>query len=61
MASGRTLDAAVLMTKLQIRALLEYLNKPDRPVAEDLNSLRLIIQGCNTVGKLQLARNELEK
>jgi hypothetical protein len=30
-------------------------------VEEDLNSMRLIIQGCNTAGKLMLARKELEE
>ena len=48
------------MTRLQIRALFEYLSGSDRPLTQNLNSLRLITQGCNTVGKLQLARKELE-
>ena len=58
--SGRLLAAEMLSTKIRIRTLSEYLNKPDRPMAEDLNSLGLIIQGCNTVGKLVLARKGLE-
>lgn len=48
------------MTKLQIRALFKYMSESDRLVKEDLNGFRLIVQGCNTVGKLQLARKELE-
>jgi len=58
-ASGRDLDAAILITKIQVRAILEYLNKPDRPVAEFLNSYQLIFRCCSRIGKLQLARKEL--
>jgi hypothetical protein len=60
MASGRPLAAELLVTKLQLRALFEYVSECDRPLRQNLTNMRLIIQGCNTVGKLQLARKELE-
>jgi len=59
MATGRPLDAEILIARLQIRALFEYLNRPDRPSTEDSNTLRLIFRGCDKVAKLMLARKKL--
>jgi hypothetical protein len=60
MTSGRPLAAEILMTKPQIWALFKYVSESDRPLRQNMNSMRLIIQGCNRIGKLHLARKELE-
>jgi hypothetical protein len=59
-ASERPLDGEIVMTRLLVDMVADYLETSERPLREDLNSVRLIISNVRAVARLLLARKKLE-
>jgi hypothetical protein len=59
-ASGRPLDGEIVMARLLMQLVVDYLGRSERPLREDLHSVRLIMRDARAVARLLLARKELE-
>lgn len=59
--SGRPLDGEIVLARLMIGKVAGYLAESERPLGENLHSVRLILQDVRTVARLLLARKALEK
>lgn len=55
---GHELAAAILIARLQILRLLAYLAQTERPLAQELNTIRLLLKGCRRVRRLTAAARQ---